>query len=196
MNNNYQNNDLIKIKISKGDATALEQLYRKYFKKLKLYGLQFSQKLNTYSIDDTIQELFIWIAKNPQALKNVDDLEVYLFSALKQNVYQGISKREIRKKVKHKYLQSTLFDKEETSVENNYIQLEENTINNNSIAHLLNTLPPNQKEVIYLRNYVNMSYQKIAQVMDLSEQVVRNYSYRAVQSLRKKATPKKRQSNG
>ena len=196
MNNNYQNNDLLKIKISKGDANALEQLYRKYFKKLKLYGLQFSQKLSTYSIDDTIQELFIWIAKNPQALKNVDDLEVYLFSALKQNVYQGISKRDIRKKVKHKYLQSTLFDKEETSVENNYIQLEENTIKNNSIVHLLNTLPPNQKEVIYLRNYVNMSYRKIAQVMDLSEQVVRNYSYRAIQALRKKATQKKHQSNG
>ena len=55
---------------------------------------------------------------------------------------------------------------------------------------ILNALPPNQKEVIYLRNYVNMSYREIAQVMDLSEQVVRNYGYRAIQKLRTQ-TPSK-----
>ena len=59
----------------------------------------------------------------------------------------------------------------------------------NYVTNLLESLPPNQKEVIYLRNYINMSYAEIAQVMNLSEQVVRNYAYRAMTKLRAQPAP-------
>ena len=188
-----KNIDLIKTAIAKGNADALAHLYKLYFSKLKLYGLQFSQKLNTYSVDDTIQEIFIWLAKNPKALKNVDNIEVYLFSALKQNIYQEIHKNEIHKKVKRKFTESNNFPIKEFPIENKIIESEEHTTQTNYISHLLESLPPNQKEVIYLRYYVNMSYREIAQVMDLSEQVVRNYAYRAMQQLRKQPSLNRRQ---
>lgn len=194
MNNFSTNIEKLKIRIANGDSKALDKLYRAYFSKLKLYGLQFAHKLNSYNIDDTIQELFIWIAKNYRTLNTVNNLEVYLFSALKQNIYQEISKKEKHKNRTNKYLQSIRTDTLESSVETKYIDLEDIANQNDYVISLLESLPSNQKEVIYLRNYVNMSYREIAQVMDLSEQVVRNYSYRALQKLRTKPSLKSHQS--
>jgi RNA polymerase sigma factor (sigma-70 family) len=196
MDNFIENIAALKCRIAKGDADALDQLYRRYYVQLKLYGLQFNEKLNSYSIDDSIQELFIWIAKNHERLNEIDNLEVYLFAALKQNIYQEISRKAIRKKVKNKFINTKKLETLETSVENKFIESEEDLIRKNYIAKLLNSLPPNQKEVIYLRNYVKMSYREIAQVMDLSEQVVRNYGYRAIQKLRTLPRPTFRQSKG
>ena len=181
--------DSLRIKISEGDFDALDQLYRDYFSKLKLYGLQFAQKLDSYSIDDTIQELFITIAKKHTLLKEVKNLEVYLFSALKQNIYQEISRKENHKKIKNKYFQSTTSNSNEISVERKFIESEDKMNRRNYVTNLLESLPPNQKEVIYLRNYINMSYAEIAQVMNLSEQVVRNYAYRAMTKLRAQPAP-------
>lgn len=181
--------ELLRIKISEGNFDALDQLYRDYFSKLKLYGLQFAQKLDSYSIDDTIQELFITIAKKHTLLKEVKNLEVYLFSSLKQNIYQEISKKENRKEIKNKYFQSTKSSPNEISVEHKFIESEDKLNRKNYVTKLLDSLPPNQKEVIYLRNYINMSYAEIAQIMNLSEQVVRNYAYRAMIKLRTQPSP-------
>lgn len=193
MNDSFKNIEVLKNKILAGDANALGQLYKSYFGKLKAYGFQFSQKLDSFSVDDSIQELFIWIAKNPETLKSVDNLEVYLFSALKQNIYQEISKKEIKKKVRNRFLQYNTTELVEASVEKKIIASQEHANNSTYVYNLLNTLPPNQKEVLYLRNYVNMSHREIAEVMNLSEQVVRNYSYRAIQKLRAKTSLNSRQ---
>ena len=136
------------------------------------------------SVDDTIQDLFLWIAKNPQKLKEIKNLEVYLFSAFKKNIFQEIYKYENQQKVKNHFLESTDFESSESSPENKFIESERISNDSLLIQNLLNTLPPKQKEVLYLRNYLNMSYGEIAEIMDLSEQVVRNYGFRALQKLR------------
>ena len=174
----------LKVRIAEGDFEALNLLYKYYYKRLKLYGNQFSPKLIGMSLDDTIQELFLWIAKNPQKLKEIKNLEVYLFSAFKKNIFQEIYKYENRQKVKNRFIESTNFESYASSPENKIIESERTSNNSILINNLLNTLSPKQKEVIYLRNYLNMSYNEIAEIMELSEQVVRNYGFRALQKLR------------
>ena len=177
----------LKIRISEGDFDGLNELYEFYFKKLKLYGIQFSPKLISFSIEDLIQELFLWMAKNHQKLKEIDNIEVYLFCALKKNIYQEIYKKQNRNKLQNRFLNATYSNQLETSPEFKFIESENKSSENNYVADLLNTLPPKQKEVLYLRNYINLSYREIATIMNLSEQVVRNYGYRALQKLRTEA---------
>jgi len=177
----------LKIKISDGNFEALNELYEYYFKKLKLYGIQFSPKLISFSVEDLIQELFLWMAKNHQKLKEIDNLEVYLFCALKKNIYQEIYKKQNRNNLQNRFLKSTFSNNLESSPESKFIESENKSNENNYVTNLLNTLPPKQKEVLYLRNYINLSYREIATIMNLSEQVVRNYGYRALQKLRTEA---------
>ena len=182
-----QQPDIEKLKnlIARGDSTALNDLYRRYYKKLKLYGMQFSPKLMSLSVEDSIQELFFWITKNHQQLSEVDNLEVYLFSALKRNVYQDIHKGKSRKNLRVLYSASSTSESHESSDESKIIETESRHLDKQLVHRLLESLPAKQKEVIYLRNYVNMSYKEIGDVMNLSEQIVRNYGYRAMQNLKK-----------
>ncbi len=179
----------LKNRIANGDVNALNELYRCYYRKLKLYGTQFSPKLISLSVEDLIQDLFLWIAKNHKQLNEVDNLEVYLFSALKRNIYQDIHKGQSRKNLLVLYSNSAQTKSHETSEESKIIDSENRHLDKQLVHRLLAHLPDKQREVIYLRNYVNMSYKEIGEVMNLSEQIVRNYSYRAMQSLKSKSTP-------
>ena len=140
-------------------------------------------------MEDLIQDLFLWIAKNHKQLNEVDNLEVYLFSALKRNIYQDIHKGQSRKNLLVLYSNSAQTKSHETSEESKIIDSENRHLDKQLVHRLLAHLPDKQREVIYLRNYVNMSYKEIGEVMNLSEQIVRNYSYRAMPSLKSKSTP-------
>ena len=48
----------------------------------------------------------------------------------------------------------------------------------------LDELSPRQREIIYLRFYQNLSYEEIADIMDLNYQTSRNLLYKAIRSLR------------
>ncbi len=181
----------LKNRIANGDYAALNELYRLYYKKLRLYGMQFSPKLLSLSVEDSIQELFLWITKNHQQLGKVDNLEVYLFSALKRNVYQDIHKTKSRKNLRVLYSIYTAADSHEISDESKIIESEDRHRDKQLVDRLLEALPSKQREVIYLRNYINMSYKEIADVMNLSEQVVRNYGYRAMEKLKNQTVVKK-----
>ncbi len=174
----------LKHQIADGNIGSLSQLYDRYYMKLKLYGLQFSPKLSSFSIEDSIQELFLWIAKNHKRLSSIDNLEVYLFSALKRNALKEIGVKNRRDHLKGRYLIRHDSDKIKASVEVNYIEAESRIEGTKYITLLLDSLPPKQREVLYLRNYMDMSFRQIGKVMNLSEQVVRNYNYRAIQHLR------------
>ena len=186
----------LKKRIAKGDFNALNLLYKIYYRKLKLYGIQFSPQLSSFSVEDTIQELFLWISQNHQKLNEIDNLEVYLFSALKRNIFQDIYKVQSRKNLMVLYSNTATKVKHESSNEYKILDAENRQHSKQLIQQLLDSLPEKQKEVLYLRNYTNLSYKDIAEVMNLTEQVVRNYSYRAMQKLRTKTSIKVSRAEG
>ena len=176
--------NVLKERIANGDFDALNFLYRHYYRKLKLYGIRFSPQLSSLSVEDTIQELFLWIFKNPTQLNSIENLEVYLFSALKRNIFQDIYKGQSRKNLMVVYSDNSQNELYENSSETKFIEAETRRYDKSLVKQLLDSLPEKQKEVLYLRTYINMSYREIAEVMGLSEQIVRNYNYRAMQNLK------------
>jgi RNA polymerase sigma-70 factor (ECF subfamily) len=177
---------VLKRRISQGDNAALMILYDIYFAKLKYYGLALNPPINVISIDDVIQDLFLWIATNPEKLEDIDNLEVYLFVSLKINIRNKLNLIESKHKTILRYdINENIQDTTAiASVENEYIESETLEITQAFVKSLLDQLPPNQRQVLYLRNYANLSYREISEIMTLSEQVVRNYAYRALLKLR------------
>jgi len=188
MSLDYKHEEL-KQRIILGDSKALDILYLENFNKLVQYGSRFHPQSSTISIKDIVQELFIWIAQNQLKLKNIDNIEVYLFSALKKNIFSEIKKNKAKQSIKDKFIATYLNrqNRYEDSVESQLIVKETSNHNKTKIDQLISALPAAQQEVIYLRNYVNLDYKEISKIMNLSEQVVRNYSYRAMQKMRNKA---------
>jgi RNA polymerase sigma factor (sigma-70 family) len=176
----------LKESICNGDGHSLGKLYEIYRKKLTSYGFNCSNWLDSSAIEDIVQEIFIWVANNRKMLLNIEDLEAYLFASVKINVTRA------EKKLKNNHLlQSQFFNIEKNengnashSSEHSLIQAEELSITRDRVQMIMDSLPPAQKEVLFLRNYVNLSYCQISDVMNLSEQVVRNYAHRAIKKLR------------
>ena len=177
---------VLKRRISQGDTHSLTVLYDIYFAKLKYYGMQLNHLNEVISIDDAIQDLFLWIATNHEKLNEIDNLEVYLFVSLKKNIYSKSTLFKVKQESKLKYdLHQNLQNIPTVpSVEQDYIESESQQTTQIFAQALLDQLPHNQRQVLYLRNYANLSHKEISEIMNLSEQVVRNYSYRAMLKLK------------
>ncbi|GJM27460.1 MAG: DNA-directed RNA polymerase sigma-70 factor [Cyclobacteriaceae bacterium] len=143
------------------------------------YGLIIHRDTNV--VADVIQELFVWLLQNPSSVKNIKNLELYLFKSLKRNL--------LRYRADHAHL--TNFPLHENpeyldfTIEDRIIQQETKGQQRKLLYKELNNLPPKQKEVIYLRYYESLTYEEIADILSTNNQVVRNYVSRALTQLRK-----------
>ena len=145
-----------------------ESIYLKYYPALLVYGKNITN--DEMLIEDAIQELFITLWKKQETLTIHSSFENYLFVAFRNNLIR---------KVKKNAMDEITFDiiDEPTS---NEIEGKEK-----KLKQFLEKLPPRQKEVLFLRYYQNKSYFEIAEILGISYQVARNFSYRAIKFLKK-----------
>ena len=162
--------------LRKGSGHAFREVYQKYVNLLYNYGYKFTS--DKQLTEDCIQEIFIDIFRNHSNLSPTDNIKLYLFKALRRRIIKEL------KKLKNTITQ---YD-HELSFEPEY---KENTFNgSNQLFCILQSLPPRQKEVIFLKFYEDMDYEEICQVMEMNYQSVRNLMHRAMQSLREMADKK------
>lgn len=167
-------------KAQEGDQQAFQNIYQLYYDRLLRYGCSIEPDEDL--VHDVIQDLFVWLLQNPNTLSEVRNLDTYLFKCLRRNI--GTSAQRARKK----RIQASKYQSDqqlEFSVESRLIQSEDQQEQSNWLHAQLNRLSPHQREVIYLRFYENLSYDEIADIFHVSNQVVRNSVYRAVKKLRK-----------
>lgn len=125
---------------------------------------------NEQLIEDTIQELFLMIWQKGENLVIKSSFENYLFVAFRNNLIR---------KIKKQGLSELNFDLPSE------IEETPNFENEKQLKDWLEKLPPSQKEVIFLRYYQNKSYLEIAEILDISYQVARNFAYRGIKFLKK-----------
>jgi RNA polymerase sigma factor (sigma-70 family) len=164
-----------------GNYSAFTLLYKKYVKQLMHYGLKFTTDIQL--IEDAIHDLFVWLWNNRSQFLIQASLKSYLLKSIRTSLLQKISKGQ----------KLELLENEENaypfqlfiSTEDQYISSEDAGILKERVAHLLSLLTPKQKEVIYLRFYQGLSFDEIAQNMELSVKACYKLMGRAISELRK-----------
>ena len=169
-----------------GGEQAIDTLYRLYFKRLKAYGWQVTNKTNEELIITVIQEFYIWLVKNHQKLSHVEDIELYLFKSIRFNILSALKKQQQKERVAKKYLINTQSKQAPItpSPEKQFIAQEKEQLQKERLNQVLAQLPTYQKEVLYLRYFQNYSYKDIGKILAVSEQVARNYAYRAIKRMK------------
>lgn len=182
---NCQTNELnyLLSRLQEGDVKAFGIIYGLFYNKLLRYGniILSDNKV----VEDAIQDLFVWILQNPQSIQKVNNFEVYLFQSLKKNLIA-----HIKTNGRHKTILHHLFYKKEAilfqhSIEHKLIQEESLAYNKNWVKQKIDNLPARQKEILFLRYYEGLSYDEIAEITSLSNQIIRNYVARALKQIRK-----------
>lgn len=160
----------------------VESLYRKYYSKLYQYGCLVHN--DSVKVEDTIQNFFVWTLEHSEKLKDIKNFEAFACKAIRKNLIQRIIKDNRSKKNKDNYLVTLVNEKSITSVEKEIMQAEESSCLKMNLKNAIEKLPDKQKEIIYLKYYANFSYKEIEDIMNVSNQVARNYVSRALKKLK------------
>ncbi|MEZ4772932.1 MAG: sigma-70 family RNA polymerase sigma factor [Bacteroidia bacterium] len=179
--------DQLATRLAAGDPEAIELIYRNYFHRLLYYGIQVAGSQYQHETEDVIQEFFIWLAQNHNKAGKIQNLESYMFQSIRRNIQARLSADKNAQASFERYnnLTTPLRENVGHSPEQDLIQKEEVASRSDLIRQELEKLPPYQREVLYLRYFEDKSYQEIADILSVSDQVVYNYVSRAMKNLKK-----------
>ncbi len=165
-------------RLQQGDAKALGFLYDNYVDKLFLSALRTTD--NREFAKDAVQEVFIEIWHYRHTLSDIQYSQSYLIKVLR-----SILIKKLKKENSSNYypLDEALVSPEqdiETILIGRDIQKEKMT----SLHYALSKLSDRQKQVLELHFYKGLSYELIAEKLNINYQSVNNLCFRSILRLR------------
>lgn len=169
--------------LREGNRAALETLYKRHYPSLYRYGCKISASKEV--VQDCLQDLFfqLWVKK--EGLQEVKSVRFYLMKWLKRDLV-----RQVTGKGNGQKLIISIETEEngvEVAVEDFFEEKEIQSVQAQLIKKALNELTNKEREVVYLRFFMNLPYEEICQIMNVNYQVVMNYMHRAMKALRDNA---------
>ena len=164
-------------KFKRGNQAAFSVFYHHYYPSLYL----FARKITPPPEDaqECVQELFVTLWNSRQRLGDVSHIKPYLFKSLRRIIHRHASARFDRTSLVTDDRHVLTF-----SPEDFLIRQEDDAYRQETMATVLNGLPPRQREAVYLKYYEDLSYPQIAEVLHINYQSAVNLIYQALQQLK------------
>ena len=174
------NQSLLWKKFKRGNQLAFAKLYHEFYSSLYFFALKATHCPETAK--EYVQELFVTLWDSRQRLGDVSDIKPYLFKSLRRIIYRQESARS-------QPVTMLLADSVELtfSPEDFLIRQEDETYRQDTLAAVLNGLPARQREVVYLKYYEDLSYNQIAEVLQINYQSVVNLVHQAFKQLKQQS---------
>ncbi|MGL4630863.1 MAG: RNA polymerase sigma factor [Leadbetterella sp.] len=166
--------------VKNGDRHAFERMYRIFVDDLLRYGYRITK--DRQLIRDSIQDLFLHIWTHRENLSDTTSVRFYLYRSLRNRIIKNMDQL-IEKEVDTEKLYENIL--QEVSVEEKFIRTELDEAGNAKLRHAIDMLSKRQQEAIQLRYYHNFNLEEIAEIMQVTNQSVRNFIHRAILDLRK-----------
>lgn len=162
-----------------GDHVAYEALYHNYFKKFYNYGKKFTN--DAPLIEDSIQEVFMEIWNKREKIKEIDSPNSYFFSAFRFMLLEKMRQSKRLSKVRSE-------EKVEFSIELQIIAREADIEVRQKLAAALQALTHRQREAIFLRFYEGLSYEEVAEILNINVKAAYKIMARGLISLKNQIT--------
>ncbi|MBS3914469.1 MAG: RNA polymerase sigma-70 factor [Bacteroidetes bacterium] len=160
-----------------GSETVFKDLFEKLFAPLTRYALGYTQDRD--EARDVVQQIFfkMWQQRHERRISNAKS---YLY----QSVYHECVNRARHANVKEMYMEHNQREMELNQISENH--LPETRELENKIRIAVEQLPPQCGTAFKLSRYHQLSYQEIAQVMEISVKTVENHMGKALSLMRSK----------
>lgn len=160
-----------------GNDDAFTQLFEIYSQSLYQYGFKLVN--NKELVKDCIQDLFLKIHKNRSSLSATENPKFYLLFALKNIIRDNLEKNKrllfFPQEEIHFFAEYTVSEPDDMEPE--HLKM---------IDEIIKNLSAKQKEIIYLRFHLDLSYEEIAKILNISYQSTRNLAHRTISKIRSK----------
>lgn len=168
----------------RGDREALDRIYQEQIRPLYSYGFKLMQ--NRDLVEDCIQDMFVELWEKRERLGSTNCIRFYLFKVLRRTLYRRQSQE--RSQPLHPFFQENTLSEE--SFEFRLILEQTTSRTTHSLQKALDLLSSRQREVISLRFYDELSFEEIAETMEIDIKSVYKLTYKALDSLKKKISPR------
>jgi RNA polymerase sigma-70 factor (ECF subfamily) len=172
--------DMLFTKIQSGDKDAFEHLFKSLYEPLVVYAYKMVR--NQEEAEEIVQKIFLGIWEKRKDLKIDGPLENYLYTATK---YRSINyiKLELPKQ------QSTnSLDEIDISTED-FLEPETDSTSAKFIQDAIDQLPDKCRTIFILSRYSGLTYDEIAEELNLSVKTVENQIGNALKKLRVSLQP-------
>nr|WP_295934008.1 sigma-70 family RNA polymerase sigma factor [uncultured Dyadobacter sp.] len=166
-------------KFKAGDRESFARIYQSYIAELLSYGYRVTS--NRQLIKDSIQDVFLDLWQQRENLSDTASIKFYLFRALRNRILRNLSVQKNNASTGAS-LEELLFD---LPFEQSWVESEMQQEQVQRLRHAIDQLPKRQQEVIQLRFNQNFSLEEIAEMMQISNQSVRNLLHRSITELRR-----------
>lgn len=158
-------NAILLRKISKNDETAFRRLFDNYYQ--KLFHLAFYFLKSKELSEEAVSDVFFLIWKRRDKLTDVDNIEKYLYTSVKNQALHYIRRTNpVDTETLDLYIMEPFPD--ENDPEKRLLNQEYQTL----IQKAVNSLPEKCREVFRLVLSDRLKHKQIAQLLDISEKTV------------------------
>ena len=164
----------------RGNIHSLGKLMQGYYPDLFHYGMRLQNEREF--VKDSIQEVFLNLWKLYGTIQSVENVKAYLLIVLKSHMIRDLTNKRM---MFHSTIDEEYSFSVEFSADMRMIEEEHEIYQVRKLEVAMNHLPKRQKELIYLRFYQNLSFEQIAEVMNLGRQSVYNLFQKSLNNLRK-----------
>ena len=175
--------------LEKGDESSFSVIYSTHVDDLFSYGISLGFQKETCK--DAIQDTFYKLYITKEKLHHVENITAYLFKTFKHRLIDLSLKNRSGENIES-YSESFTTH---VSMLDDMIDRENSVLIKQKVESMLNSLTPNQREVVYLKYMIGLQHREIAEVLDIHEESARKLLYRAMEKLRKYASEENHPEN-
>lgn len=164
-------------RIAEGDDVAYKQAFDRYFDPLKWYAYKL---LNSeFWAEEVVQEVFVQLWTKRSQLSSLEAPQAYLYRMARNRCFDRI--RRQRLEVEMEYLVSTVLHGTAHSYQQGRYDIQQFEA---YIREAVDTLPEQGKKIYQLQQEEGLSYQEIADQLQISRHTVRNHMAKTLQTIR------------
>ncbi|PTS97120.1 hypothetical protein DBR11_18130 [Pedobacter sp. HMWF019] len=164
--------------VQNGDENAFYRIYSHYYHYLSYLGLR--KNFGSDKIKDAISDVFFYFWEQRNKLSHINNFHNYLVTVFLRTLYK------MDKFDQHDPIDLNSIEELEVlpSHEDLYIQRQSNNNITNILKGYVEQLAPKQRQLIYQKFYLGLSYQEIATANQISINTVYNTIYKAIEKLK------------
>lgn len=165
-------------KLAKGDSQSFDYIYTRYVDSLLAYGKGFG--FSDDELQDILHDLFLHFLSNPNVFNGIINIKAFMLRCLKNRLLDVLKSPYRFSDIEQYEVQFTIH----VDVLDEIIDRERAEIISQKVSKLLNTLTFRQREAIYLRYMQDLSYDEIAEILELTPKGSRKLVARAIDHMR------------
>ena len=164
-------------KLSKGDIEALDILYLRYAAKVRDFAFRLLK--NRTEAEDVAQDIFLKIWEQRETMGRVFSFKGYLFRMTRNAIFNAYKRRQVEAKYQ---LQIVAGEKQTAAEADEGVSTDDLTA---MIKLAIRNMPEQRRRVFCMSRYDNMSYNDIAEELNISPKTVQYHISGALAELRK-----------